>query len=77
MDHGREHSVEVIAFPLISGGRYRGKRTLRKVIAIALVAVRDHAYPGLKEIHIVGHTEHEFLAMIKVAFVLEFKRLAP
>ena len=77
MERAREHSIAVIACPLISGGRYRGKKTLHDVIAIALQAVRDHAYEGLQELHLVGHTKHEFLAMIEVAFVLEFKRLAP
>ena len=54
-----EAGIEYLAFSLLSAGIFRGPRSLAQVLSIGLQAVCDGAYPGLKEVHLVGHSAQE------------------
>lgn len=59
MARSREVAAETIGFSLLSAGVFRGRRTLAEVLDIAIDAVEEGAYPGLREVHMVAYTEEE------------------
>ena len=72
----QEVGIEAIAFSLISAGAYRGeKRTLHDIVQIALTTLCSMRYEGLKEIHVCGFNENEYLTLIEVAHKLKLVRV--
>ena len=76
MELGRANNLPTIAFSLLSAGAARGKgrtagglylsRTLNEVLAIAVQAIQDGAYNGLKEVHLVAFQDQEVKATVEV-----------
>ena len=63
--------LESIAFSLISMGKFRGNnRSIHDLLRIAIRAILDvhHFTQPLKEIHLCGYSEEEYLAIIEVAY---------
>jgi len=48
-----------VAFSLLSAGVFRGERSLRDVLGIAVLAVSGAAYEGLQDVFMVGFTTNE------------------
>ena len=72
----QEVGIEAIAFSLISAGAYRGqKRTLHDIVEIVLTTLCSMRYEGLKEIHVCGFNENEYLTLIEVAHKLKLVRV--
>ena len=67
--------IECIAFSLLSVGVFRGNKSIHDLLKIAIVSIIESRYDGLKEIHLCGHTEHEFLLLIEVAYELALTRV--
>ena len=53
MRRADETGCRTLAFSLLSAGYFRGRRPLAEVLLIAVEAIRDAAYPGLVEAHLV------------------------
>jgi O-acetyl-ADP-ribose deacetylase (regulator of RNase III) len=51
--------IQTVGFSLLSAGIFRGPRSLRAVLDIAVRAVLDGAFGGLEEVHLVAFTEEE------------------
>lgn len=60
-----------IAFPIISGGIFRGNERLAPIIEHAIVSILGNAYPSLKEVYFCAFTHEETSA------VRELKLLIP
>lgn len=58
--------VDLIAFSLISAGVFRARQSLKTVLGIAVRAVCDNVYPGLREVHLVGYTPLEMSTLLSV-----------
>jgi O-acetyl-ADP-ribose deacetylase len=58
--------IKTIAFSLLSAGVFRGKRSLKEVLRIAVKAVKGSAYEGLEEVHLVAFKESEQKLLVKV-----------
>lgn len=65
VEAAKEKGLSSIAFPLVCGGMFRGKQSLQRVLEMGLTGIRDAAYPGLKEVHIVAFTPDEQEALSK------------
>ena len=63
----RDKGLESVAFSLLSAGKFRGNRSIHEVLNIAMRAIILCAYGGLMEVHLCGHSHHEYLALIEVA----------
>ena len=59
--------VTTLAFSLISASIYRAHRPLLAVLRVAVRAVREGAYTGLREVHLVGFTAAEVSALLAAA----------
>jgi len=59
IEAAKEKQLTSIAFCLISCGMFRGKQSLLNVLVKGLEGIRDSAYEGLKEVHVVGYTKDE------------------
>lgn len=59
IEAAKEKNLESVGFCLISAGMFRGKQSLTRVLEMGLTGIRDAAYPGLKEVHVVGFTDAE------------------
>ena len=56
-----EQKMMYVAFSLLSAGAFCGSnRTIHQVLKIAVQAVRDCGYKGLREVHLYGYTGHIF-----------------
>lgn len=62
-----QHSLEYVGFCLLSAGVFRGTCSLDHVLSIAVAAVADSAYLGLKEVHLIAFTKAEQTALLKAA----------
>ena len=59
--------VTTLAFALISASIYRAHRPLLAVLRVAVRAVREGAYTGLREVHLVGFTAAELKVLLAAA----------
>jgi O-acetyl-ADP-ribose deacetylase (regulator of RNase III) len=60
LEDGEENGgIQTVGFSLLSAGIFRGPRSLRAVLDIAVRAVLDGAFGGLEEVHLVAFTEEE------------------
>ena len=66
----REKGAATVGFALLSAGLFRGRRSLRAVLDIAVRAVRDAAYPGLGRVHLVAFTPAEQRTLLDAAAAL-------
>jgi len=66
MECAREKGLRQIAFSLLSAGIFRGDRSLEAVLQIGVCAVRESAYSGLEEVHLVGFKAEELAALLSV-----------
>jgi len=57
---------ETIAFSLLSAGEFRGCQSRKRVLEIAVEAIRSSAYPNLKQVHLVAFTEEELEVLLQV-----------
>jgi len=63
------YGVESIAFSLLSMGKYRGEnRSKHTLLKIAMRTIFECKYEGLKEIHMCGYSQDEFLALVEIAY---------
>ena len=62
-----ENGFEALAFSLISASIFRGDRSLKAVLQLAVKTVCAHVYPALKEVHLVAFTESELRACLFAA----------
>jgi O-acetyl-ADP-ribose deacetylase (regulator of RNase III) len=63
----KQHEVSTLAFALISAAIFRGRKSLLDVLRIAVRAVRENAYLGLHEVHLVAFTHAEVAALMQAA----------
>ena len=61
-----------IAFSLISAGVFRGTKSIDHVLYIGMEAIKNNLYEGLEEVHMVGFSDKEVAALIKIAKLLKF-----
>ena len=70
-----DNGVATVAFCLLSAGVFRGARDLSDIIHIAINAVANASFVGLREVHLVAYTAEEEEALLahaaasKMAFV--------
>jgi len=62
-----ERGLGSVAFPLLSAGVFRGRRTLATVLQLGVEAILDGAYSGLREVHMVAFSRLEFDTLVRVA----------
>ncbi len=67
LEVAREQKFETVAFSLISAAIFRGDKPLLDVLRLAVRTVRQHAYPGLREVHLVAFTPAETRALVQAA----------
>jgi len=63
----RDCGVQFLGFSLLSAGIFRGGRSLDDVLRIAVDAVAEGAYEGLREVHLVAFLPDELQALTKCA----------
>jgi O-acetyl-ADP-ribose deacetylase len=51
--------IEFIGFSLLSAGIFRGPRSLEHVLRLGMEAIKECAYPGLQEVHLVAFMDEE------------------
>ena len=56
--------IEFIGFSLLSAGIFRGPRSLEHVLRLGMEAIKECAYPGLKEVHLVAFMDEEQQVLI-------------
>lgn len=59
LEAAKEQKLSSVAFCLISCGMFRGKQSLLNVLVKGLEGIKEAAYEGLKEVHVVGYTTEE------------------
>ena len=60
LELAKEHRIEAVGFSLISSGAFKGNRSKKHVMKIALQAVKDfEGYDDLKEVHLCAFSEVE------------------
>jgi O-acetyl-ADP-ribose deacetylase (regulator of RNase III) len=67
MAHAQRLGVRTLAFSLLSAAIYRAHRPLAVVLRIAVDALRNAAYDGLEEVHLVGFTSQEVRTLLEAA----------
>jgi len=67
MREARTGSVETIGFSLLSAGIFRGRRSLRDVLTVAVEAIWENAFVGLNEAHLVAFTRQEMNELLAAA----------
>ncbi|KAL3785442.1 hypothetical protein ACHAW5_010922 [Stephanodiscus triporus] len=68
MERGREVGIEAIAFCVLSGGTYRGRRSPAHVMRVGMDAIIRHGgYPSLKVVYLCGYTREEAEGLVRVA----------
>ena len=63
----REKGVESITFSLFSAGVFWGDVPIHHVLCIAMRTIIECGYEGLREVHLCGHSQDDFFALIDVA----------
>ena len=69
LEIAKQRGIQYLCFPLISAGKYRGERSLRRIIEVSVDAVMSNAYVGLNELYLYAHTRDE-LASLKEFLLL-------
>lgn len=59
LDQARQHSIETIAFALLSSGLFRNGRPLREVLGTAVNAIAEHAHDSLREVYLVAFDDDQ------------------
>ena len=59
MSVAAEAGIQYLGFSLLSAGIFRGMRTLEHVLRIGVEVVRDSAYRGLREVHLIAFQSDE------------------
>ena len=59
MREARKKACRTLAFSLLSAGIFRGRRALRTVLEIGVLAVHASLYDGLSDVFLVGFTHSE------------------
>jgi O-acetyl-ADP-ribose deacetylase (regulator of RNase III) len=59
LDQARQHSIETIAFALLSSGLFRNGRPLREVLGTAVNAIAEHAPDSLREVYLVAFDDDQ------------------
>ena len=68
MHLARDKRCETVAFSLLSSSYFRGDaKPLHDVVATGVAAIRDGAYPGLREVHLMAFKDHEARACRQAA----------
>lgn len=67
----RTAGIELLAFPLISAGVFRGPRSLRDVLTIAITTLLRNSYEGLREVHLVCFTTQEVESLLEIIKEIE------
>ena len=62
-----KYKIKTIAFPPLSGGIFRGGKSLEEVILIGLRTLYNSTPDGVEEVYLVGFDEKEVKTMIDVA----------
>lgn len=65
-----EKGLTTVAFPLICGGTFRGKRPLKTILELALEGIKKGAYAGLREVYWVAFTNEELAELRQTAAAL-------
>jgi len=58
--------IAYLGFSLLSAGIFRGPRSLAHVLQLGLEAVRECAYPGLVEVHLIAFQRDEQAALLQL-----------
>ena len=70
MQLAAERQLKTVAFSLISASIFRGDKPLLELLRLSVRCVRQHAYAGLEEVHLVAFTAREIDALVD-AFAAE------
>ena len=66
MREARKKSMPNLAFSLLSAGIFRGKRSLREVLLIGMLAIESASYEGLQDVFLVGYTAEEVAVLTQL-----------
>lgn len=78
----KEHACGSIAFSLLSAGFFKGPKTAQDIYGIACRAIRDGAYDGLREAHLLAFGEpravdtHDVTVLVRAASTIGLSRAA-
>lgn len=78
----KEHGCGTIAFSLLSAGFFRGTKPVQDIYTTACRAIRDGAYDGLHEAHLLAFGEprapdtHDVKVLVQAAGKIGLKRVA-
>ena len=64
MQLAAERQLKTVAFSLISASIFRGDKPLLELLRLSVRCVRQHAYAGLEEVHLVAFTAREIDALV-------------
>lgn len=62
----QECRLELLALPLVSAGVFRGSQSLQAVLSIAVDAITEGSYEGLREVHLVAFSGLEEETLLDV-----------
>ena len=80
MKVAKANNCKTVAFSLLSAGFFRGSKPMQDVLTIACRALRDHAYDGLQEAHLLAFGQpnapetNDCQALIRAASSIGLKR---
>eukprot|EP00930_Biecheleria_cincta_P043680 TRINITY_DN29977_c0_g1_i1.p1 TRINITY_DN29977_c0_g1~~TRINITY_DN29977_c0_g1_i1.p1 ORF type:complete len:300 (-),score=44.31 TRINITY_DN29977_c0_g1_i1:40-804(-) len=59
-------ALSSIGFSLLSSGIFRGSQSLEKVLEQAVLGIKDSAYPGLTDVHLVAFKREELDVLLEI-----------
>ena len=62
----KEQGIELLGFSLISSGVFRGSRSLRSVLTIAVDTIAQEAYEKLREVHLIAYSQEEARELMEI-----------
>lgn len=67
----QEHKVELLAVPLLSASTFPSRAAVKRSLFLAMRAIAENAYSGLKEIHLVATSRDEAEVLVEVVVEAE------
>ena len=66
MQLAEANGIKYLGFCLLSAGVFRGLQTLENVLGIAVQAIKDNAYKGLEEVHLIAFSDTEKEILMRI-----------
>jgi hypothetical protein len=64
--HVATNGIKYLGFCLLSAGVFRGLQTPENVLGIAVQAIKDNAYKGLEEVHLIAFSDTEKEILMRI-----------